>query len=150
MTAQAIGIFGLALCTILSGTGSAIGLKNTGSAANGVLAEDPSLFSKVLILVLLPATQGLYGLLISFMGLSKIAGLAGAEAGAGWSLFFAVLPMAIMGLISALMQAKTSVSSIQAVAKHPELSGKVMMFPAMVETYALLALVVSILLLNNI
>lgn len=138
---QAWGIIGLALCTILCGIASAIGLKWTGSAATGVLEEDPSKFSKVLVLVLLPATQGLYGLLISFMGLTKIS--------AGPNLIWATLPMTVMGLISALLQAKTSCTCIRAVGKRGELSGKLMMFPAMIETYALLALVISILLINQ-
>lgn len=136
-----VGILSLALCAAVCGIGSALGLKNTGSTATGVLAEDPGKFSKVLVLVLLPATQGLYGLLISFMGMAKVA--------AGWDLFFAVLPMTIVGFASALLQAKTSCVAIHAVGKRPELSGKLMMFPAMVETYALLALVVSILLINQ-
>lgn len=136
-----IGVFGLALCAIMCGIGSALGLKMTGSTATGILEEDPSKFSKVLVLVLLPATQGLYGLLIAFMGMAKVA--------TGWNVFFAVLPMTVVGFVSALLQAKTSCVAIKAVGKKAELSGKLMMFPAMVETYALLSLVVSILLINK-
>ncbi len=147
MDGQAIGIMGLALCSILCGIGSGFGLKFTGSAASGILSEDPRKFSKVLVLVLLPATQGLYGLLIAFLGMSYLPA-AGSEAALGWPLFFAVLPMAVVGFGSALLQGKTAVSAIYAVGKKPELSGKMILFPAMVETYALLALVVSILLFN--
>jgi V/A-type H+-transporting ATPase subunit K len=49
-------------------------------------------------------------------------------------------PMAIVGLISAIQQAKAAVASIGLVAKKPEQFGKAMIFPAMVETYAILAL----------
>lgn len=148
MNGQIIGIIGLVLCSVMCGLGSAFGLKMTGGAANGVLSEDPNKFSKVLILVLLPATQGLYGLVISFFGLSYIPAVT-AEAAEGWALFLAALPMTIVGFASALLQAKTSVSAIHTVAKQPELSGKVMLFPAMVETYALLSLVISIMLMLN-
>ena len=62
----------------------------------------------------------------------------------------ACLPIGIVGLISAVNQGKTSVASIGIVAKKPEQFGKAMLFPAMVETYAILALLVSILAVNSI
>lgn len=54
-------LIGAALATFLAGTGSAIGVGKAGVAAAGVLTEDPSKYGKVLILQLLPATQGIYG-----------------------------------------------------------------------------------------
>ena len=57
----------------------------------------------------------------------------------------ACLPMAFVGLWSAMKQGKASVASIGLVAKRPEQFGKAMIFPAMVETYAILALLISIL-----
>ena len=62
----------------------------------------------------------------------------------------ACLPIGIVGLISAINQGKTSVASIGIVAKKPEQFGKAMLFPAMVETYAILALLISILAVNSI
>ena len=62
----------------------------------------------------------------------------------------ACLPIAIVGLLSAIYQGKTSVSSIALVAKKPDQFGKAMLFPAMVETYAILALLISILSVTNI
>ncbi len=147
MNGQVIAILGIALCAITCGIGSALGLKYTGSAAAGVMAEEPKKFSRIIVLVLLPATQGLYGLLIAFMAMSHIPG-ADAAASSGWSVFGAVLPMMIVGFASAILQGQTSVAAINAVGKKSEIAGKLIMFPAMVETYALLALVVSILLLQ--
>ena len=63
----------------------------------------------------------------------------------GWAVFASVMPLAITGLISAIYQGKTSVSCIYAVAKDEKLSGKLIMFPAMVETYAIFGLVISLL-----
>ena len=68
----------------------------------------------------------------------------------GLMLFFACLPMAVVGLISAIHQGKTSIASIGLVAKKPDQFGKAMLFPAMVETYAILALLISILAINGI
>lgn len=68
MTGLTIGIMGLALTAILCGIGSGLGLRATGSASTGVMSEDPSKFSKVLVLALLPATQGIYGFVIAILG----------------------------------------------------------------------------------
>lgn len=146
MTGEALAVLGLAICAGLCGAGSAIGLYFTGSAASGVLAEDSKKFSKVLILVVLPATQGIYGFVFGILGLSAIS--AGMDPVAGAKIFGAAMPLAITGLISGIAQGKTAVGGIYAVAKNESLSGKLILFPAMVETYAILGLVVSILLLQ--
>ena len=143
MGGQAIAILGLAICAGLSGVGSAIGLFKTGSAAAGVLTEDAKKFSKVMILVLLPATQGIYGFVMALVGQGAVT--ADMSVAQGWSVFASVMPLAITGLISAIYQGKTSVSCIYAVAKDEKLSGKLVMFPAMVETYAIFGLVISLL-----
>ena len=146
MDGQAIAILGLAICVGLCGVGSAFGLYQTGSAASGVLAEDPKKFSKVLILVVLPATQGIYGFVLAILGMSNIAAIT--SVGAGWQIFGAAMPLAITGLISGIYQGKTAVGGIYAIAKNESLSGKLILFPAMVEPYAILGLVISILLLG--
>lgn len=141
-------LLGAALSALLAGAGSAIGVGKAGQAAAGVVTEDPSLFSKVLILQLLPGTQGIYGLLIAFITLTNI-GIMGGSADMslqkGLLYFAACLPMAVVGLISAICQARAAVAAIGLVAKKPDQFGKAMIFPAMVETYAILALLVSIL-----
>ncbi|MBR0086243.1 MAG: V-type ATP synthase subunit K [Lachnospiraceae bacterium] len=147
-------LFGAALASILAGIGSALAVGKAGQAASGVVTEDPSAFAKVLILQLLPGTQGIYGLLVAFITLSKIGILGGAPAdlslSTGLLIFCACLPIAIVGLISAKHQGDTSIAAIGIVAKRPDQFGKAMLFPAMVETYAILALLVSILAVSSI
>ncbi|MBR6402377.1 MAG: V-type ATP synthase subunit K [Eubacterium sp.] len=149
-----IAIVGAGLATILAGIGSALGVAMGGQAAAGVVSEDPAQFAKVLILQLLPGTQGIYGLLVTFIGLSQLGVLGGSIANVsteqGWAFFTACLPIAIVGFISAIHQGKTSVASIALVAKKPDQFGKAMLFPAMVETYAILALLISILAVTNV
>ncbi len=141
-------LLGAALASVLSGIGSAIGVGKAGQAAAGVVTEDPSKFSKVLIMQLLPGTQGIYGLLIAFITLSQI-GILGEKTEvsltAGLLYFAACLPIAVVGLLSAISQGKAAVSGIMLVAKKPDQMSKAMIFAAMVETYAILALLVSIL-----
>lgn len=95
---------GAAIAVLLAGAGSAIGVGIAGQAAAGVVTEDPGKFAKVLILQLLPGTQGLYGLLIGFITLSKIGilggGLAEVDVTTGLLILAACLPIGIVGLIS--------------------------------------------------
>lgn len=144
-------LLGVALAVLMAGTGSAIAVGMAGRAAAGVVTEDPSKFAKVLILQLLPGTQGLYGLLIGFVVLANsgiLGGTADISVGTGLQVVVACLPIAVVGLISAICQGKTAVASIALVAKKPEQFAKGMLFPAMVETYAILALLVSFLSVN--
>ena len=141
-------LLGAVLAALLGGIGSAIGVGMTGQAAAGVVTEDPGKFGKVRVLQLLPGTQGIYGLLIGFITLTQIGILGGnsdISLAKGLLYLAACLPMAIVGLVSAKWQARASVSSISLVAKKPDQFGKAMIFPAMVETYAVLALLISIL-----
>lgn len=150
MSGIVFALLGVAVAVGLAGMGSAWGVGVAGQAAAGVVTEDPSKFAKVLLLQLLPGTQGIYGLLVGFITLSKI-GLLGGGAQMDMSItqgmlyFAACLPIGIVGLVSAKFQGQTSAASIGIVAKKPEQFGKAMLFPAMVETYAILALLISIL-----
>ncbi len=118
------------------------------------MTEDPSKFAKVLVMQLLPGTQGLYGLLIGFVTLSKIGIIGGGavqmSALQGLEILAACLPIAIVGLVSGKHQGKTAAASIGIIAKRPEQFAKAMLFPAMVETYAILALLISFLAINGI
>lgn len=142
-------LLGAVLAVILAGMGSAHGVGLAGQAASGVVTEDPSKFAKVLILQLLPGTQGIYGLLVAFITLSKVgllgSGMVNIDLQTGLLIFCACMPIAVVGLVSAKHQGKTSAAAIGIVAKKPDQFGKAMLFPAMVETYAILALLISIL-----
>ncbi len=137
---------GIAVCVLLCGIGSALGLYKTGSSAAGVLGENPKKFGKVLVLVLLPATQGIYGFIIGIIASGNIAALETAEQ--GWALFGAVLPMAISGLVTGIFQGKSAANCIYAVGKQDSLGGKLIIYPAMIEFYAILGLIISIMVIG--
>lgn len=148
-TGYVMAIVGIAFCVIMCGIGSGIGLYKTGSAAAGVLGENPKKFGKLVVLMLLPATQGLYGFLVAILAVNKLDAVYAAEITAatahGWAILGACLPMAISGFMSALFQGKTAANCIYAAAKQDSLGFKIAMGPAMIEFYALLGLVISIL-----
>ncbi len=142
-------ILGAALAAILSGLGSARAVGLVGEAGAGVITEDPSKFGKVLILQILPGTQGLYGFLTAFLLLVKINVLSGEfqplSLRMGLALFAACLPIAVVGYFSAISQGRAAAAGIGVVAKRPEQSGKSITMAAMVETYAVLTLLISLL-----
>jgi V/A-type H+-transporting ATPase subunit K len=140
-----LGLAGVALCVILCGIGSAFGLYKTGSAAAGVLGENPKKFGKIMLLVLLPATQGIYGFIIGIIGSAALT--VDMSTAAGLGAFAATLPMAISGLVTGILQGKSAVNCIYAVGKQDSLGGKLVIYPAMIEFYAILGLVISIIML---
>ena len=149
-----ITFFGAALCATLACIGSAIGVQSAGRAAAGVVSEKPELFGKMLILQALPGTQGIYGFLIAVLTLVFSGAMGGGAADLtmqqGWMFWFAGLPTGIVGLLSGMMQGRTAVAAIHMTAKQPDASAKGITMTALVETYAILALLVSILILISI
>ncbi|HBP39179.1 MAG TPA: V-type ATP synthase subunit K [Clostridiales bacterium] len=135
------------LASGMAGIGSAKGVGLVGEAATGVLTEEPSRFSKVLILEALPGTQGIYGLLTWFMILMR-SGLLSGNADVTWqrglAFFFAAMPIGIVGYFSAISQGQVAAAGVGLVAKRPEEQSKAIVLAAMVETYAILALLTSI------
>ena len=141
------GALGIALAVGLSGIGSAKGVGIVGEAAAGLVTEEPEKFGKALVLELLPGTQGLYGFVIGFLILNNLS--TTTTLSQGLYLFAAALPIAITGLLSAIAQGKVAASGIQILAKNPDHNTKGIILSAMVETYAILALLISILSVTN-
>ncbi len=146
-----LAILGAAMAAFGGGVGSAKGVGIVGEAAAGLVSEDPSKFTKVLILQILPGTQGLYGFITAIVVMIRtgiftgdVAALTTAD---GLSYLAACLPMAIVGYFSAIGQARVAASGVSVIAKRPEEQSKAMVLAAMVETYAVLALLVSVLLI---
>lgn len=148
-----LAFLGSALAAGLAGCGSAIGVGIVGQAASGVVTEDPGKFGRTLLLQALPGTQGIYGLLIAFLIWQKVGvfgTLAQVTMQQGLMLLMAGVPVGIVGLISAIYQGKAAAAGCNIIAKRPEELAKGMVFAAMVETYAVLALLASFLMLTGI
>ena len=149
-----LAILGAALTVGLSGIGSARGVGLVGEAGAGLLSEDSSMFGRVLILQILPGTQGLYGFLIALIVFIKTGILSGAPVEMTWTqglaIFAACLPIAIVGYFSAIYQGRVAASGISLIAKQPTQVGRGMTLSALVETYAILTFLVSLLAVSNI
>lgn len=148
-TGNNIALFGAALAAILPGMGSAKGVGMVGEAAAGLVSEDPSKFGKALILQALPGTQGIYGLITAFLIIFNMGILSGTVAqltvAQGAYYLAAALPIAIVGYFSAVKQARVATAGISLLAKRPKEVGKAITSSALVETYAIFAVLVSLL-----
>ena len=147
----ALALLGSGLAVGLSCVGSAKGTGIAGEAGSGLLSEDPSKSGKVMVLQLLPGTQGLYGLVVWFFALIQIGMVGGATpeltVAQGMQYFVACMPMAIGGLLSAIAQGRVAAGSINILAKKPDDWSKGLILCGIVEFYAILSLLASMLML---
>ena len=136
-------ILAIAIALIPPGLGSAKGAVMIGKAAAALISEQPEKFGQSLVLQMMSASQGLYGFIIAFLiSMNMGAGLTLADAlrflGAG-------LIMGIAGYLTAIQQSIQATAGIQILAKKPEHSTKGVLYSAMIETYAIFAFVISML-----
>ncbi len=146
-------LLGAAFATIFAGIGSIKGVGMSTEAAMGVMREDSSKFGKMLVLVLLPGTQGLYGFIVTIMMLMNIGVLGGSfdmSLAKGLLYLAASLPIAVGGLLSGIAQGRAAVAGVSLMAKRPNEFAKALVSVTLVEIYALLAFLVSLLSVLNI
>ncbi len=151
-TGLTIALVGAGMAVVLAGIGSSLGVGMAGEAAAGVVAEDPEKFGKLLLLQALPGTQGIYGLLAGFLVMLQLGLFAeplDLTVAQGSAIFLACIPVALTCLLSGIYQGRVSAACIGIVAKRPEESGKALVLPVMVETYAVLGLLATMLLIFN-
>ena len=146
----ALALLGGGVAAGLSCVGSAKGTGYAGEAGAGLLCEDPGKFGKVMILQVLPGTQGLYGTVVWFFSIYCIGLLGGVPAidvTTGLQCFVACMPMALGGLFSAIAQGRVAASSINILAKKPADWSKGLVLCGIVEFYAILSLLASMVML---
>ena len=150
-TGNNLAILGAACAAIFAGMGSSKGVGIAGEAASGVVTEDPSKFGKALVLQALPGTQGIYGLIVAFMVINNMGLFSGNvvnfTVSQGLYYLIACLPIAVVGFYSGVKQGRVAASGMNILAKRPVDFGKGIIAAALVETYAIFALLVSLLLI---
>lgn len=146
---QILAFAGAVIAAGLAGIGSARGVGIAGEALAGLTAEEPDKFGKGLVLQLLPGTQGVYGLLVAFIIVMRAGLLGGTLVNLtdtqGLIMLLGALPVAVVGYLSAIAQAKTCITGIILLGKRGEEGGKAIVMGIMVETYAVLSLLISML-----
>ncbi|MFW6457336.1 MAG: permease [Planctomycetota bacterium] len=141
-------IFAVSLACI----GSARGISVGASQAAGILSEKPELFGKLFILMSLPGTQGFYGLVAAILIATNSGIMAGGEDPivgplAGVALLFVGVGMGLAEWKSASYQGDTCAACINWTSKRPDDAGRALILPVLVETYGVVALLASILMI---
>lgn len=142
-------VLGMIINVFLSGMGSARGLRTASVQTTGIMSERPELFGKLFVLTVLPGTQGFYGFIASFLAGSQTL-MAGnvPSTGKALALMFLLIGMGVVCYFSAVDQGKTSAAAINMVAKQEQTFGQAIIMPALVETYAVLGLLITIILMG--
>jgi len=146
----AFALAGAAAAITFAGIGSATGVSRIGSASNGLLSKEPKYFSRLLILMLLPSSQSIYGLTVAFMIFVRLGVLPGMEmamisTGTGLAIFFLGLPVGIVGGLSALAQGGTGVTAVNLFAKQNKMFGSCILIISASEVFALFGFLISML-----
>ncbi len=151
---QIFALLGAGIAVIASGIGSSRGVGLAGETNAGVSTENPEVNSKLLVLQLLPATQGIYGFLVAVIVLINTNVLGGSMVAVtveqGLGIIAGCLPVGLIGYYSAIKQGQVAAASMIMTGQRPEMSGKGITMTVMVETYAVLSLLVSFLIVNSI
>ncbi len=142
------GCLGAALAIVLSAIGSCIGVGKAGQMAGGLLSKEPSKFTAMLILQLLPATQGLYGFIVAFMAFSQMGLIGGTDVAIsntqGLTMLAACLPIGVLGLVSAIFQGRVVMAGMEMCFKQDKQTGHALLMAVLVEIFAIFAFVISL------
>ena len=148
-TGNNLTILGAALAVLLPGFGSAKAVNMVARSTAGLICEEPQKYGKSMLLQALPMTQGIYGMVVAFLIIvfsGIMGGTANLTVAEGFYYVFASLPIAFGGWYSALKQGEVAAAGVSVLAKKPEAVGKAVISASFVELYAILALLISILL----
>jgi V/A-type H+-transporting ATPase subunit K len=139
MSELLLGYLGMGLMLGLPGIGSCYGTSIAANAAEGALKKDSSKSSGYMILSALPATQGLYGFLAFLLHSGKVT----PETGYLW--FGVGLGVGLVCLFSAIRQGQVCANGIVGMSQGHDVQTNTMIYAALPEFYAILALIASFL-----
>lgn len=143
-------MLGGGMAAVLGGIGSSIGITIASAVISGIVTEDGEKFGKLLPIAAMPGTQGIYGFISAILAMvffGILEGDMGLSGAAGFKVFLACQPVGWLCMVSGIYQGKAGASAAGIVARRSEDSGKALIFPALVETYAVLSLIVTILMM---
>lgn len=144
----ALAVLGMALVVAIPGIFSGVGVGKVGEAASAVLVDEPEKFGKALLLQMMPASQGLYGFVIAILTLGRLDIAMTLQE--GLFILMATLPMTVVGGPTATAQANVAISGVHLLVRNENEVMKNIIMAVMVETYALLAFVSSIIILTSV
>ena len=150
----ALTLISIAISVSLGAIGSSLGIGAVAKASAGLLSKEPQKFPQSLILSALPSTQAIYGLLFGFVILLQIGLLGGQVATVSMqsalAYIFASMPVGIAGLFSGISQGQIAAAGVKILAKNPDKMSQGVVLAALVESFAIFGLVISLLIASAI
>ncbi|MCL2518186.1 MAG: V-type ATP synthase subunit K [Oscillospiraceae bacterium] len=140
---QILTVLGIFLAIVLAGIGSAKGGAMISKATTALISVQPEKFGQSLVLYMMSASQGLYGFIIGFLIFMNLG--ENLTIDTALKCFAAGAIMGVAGLVTAIAQSTAATAGVQVLAKKPEHFMKGLLYSAMIETYAIFAFVISIL-----
>ena len=137
-----LGYLGLGLMLGLAGVGSSYGTTIAANAAEGALKKNPGKSSSYLVLSAMPATQGLYGF-VGFL-MWYLGSTPETFAERGFVYFGVGTLVGVVCLYSAIRQGMVCANGIAGIATGHDVQTNTMIYAALPEFYAILALVAAI------
>ena len=135
---EILGYLGLGLMLALSGIGSCYGTTIAGNAAEGALKKNPTKSASYMILSALPATQGLYGFVAFLMSMGRDFSAQGPlMLGVGFG-------VGLVCMFSGIRQGQVCAAGIAGIAGGHDVQTNTMIYAALPEFYAILALVAAL------
>jgi V/A-type H+-transporting ATPase subunit K len=144
---QILGYMGPAMALSLSAIGSSLGCMVAAQASHGAMENekvDASVHGKLIALSAFPSSQTIYGIVLMFLLINKVAKPELVTFGVGFSIFSLGLFGGLSIGTSAYMQGKACATAIKATAKNPSVFGKTAAGPGMIESYAIFTMVFCI------
>ena len=141
---EMLSFLGIVLMVGLTGIGSSIGVTICGNAAVGAMKKNPDALGQYIGLSALPSSQGLYGFVGFFMAKAGPVSIYAA-----WAILAAGIILGIVGAYSAIRQAQVCANGIQAIGNGENVFSATMVMAVFPELYAILALLVTILIVGS-
>jgi V/A-type H+-transporting ATPase subunit K len=142
-------LIGVAISVSLGAIGSASGVGKVTSTGAGLLSKEPEKYPQVLALAALPSTQALYGLLFGFILLIEVGLLGGQRADisneVGLAYMLSAIPVGVACLASGFFQGSVAASGLKIVSQKPENFTQAVVLAALIESFAIFGLVISLL-----
>jgi len=137
-----LGYAGCAFAIGIPAIGSAIGVGTAGEVSHGAMAKVEEGHGRFIGISAAPSSQTIYGLILMFVLMGKVAI-------AGTAVLFIGIFCGLAICLSAVYQGKVAATAILASSKKQEIFGKCFAAVGVVESFAIFALVAGLVMAGN-
>jgi V/A-type H+-transporting ATPase subunit K len=146
--ATTLALFGVGISVGLGAAGSSLGSGAVARVGASLLSKEPQKFPQALVLAALPSSQALYGFLYGIIILLQTGLLNGqitVDSATAFGFMASAIPVGVAALFSGYAQGQVAASAIKIVAEKPENLNQGIVLSALIESFAIFGLIISIL-----